>query len=63
MNQEPVVCKHCGNHFDKDDLQRSCGNCFACLSCEIYVCPICAAEIVVRPMRRKGEVYETGNSK
>jgi hypothetical protein len=63
MSMEIVICSNCGSQFSKDDLQRSCGNCFACLSCEIYICPNCGVEIVIRPMRKKGEIHDKGNSK
>lgn len=53
MDDEKVVCPECGSKFDKDDLKRSCGNCFACVSCEIYICYNCKAEIVVKPMLKK----------
>lgn len=63
MNNDHVSCKNCGASFHKEDLQRSCGNCFACFSCEIYVCPVCEHEIVVRPMKKKGDLQEgSGNS-
>jgi len=51
--EELVICPECGNSFRKVDLKRSCGNCFACLSCEIYICDHCEAEIVVQPMKKK----------
>ena len=48
-----VQCAECKSEFNKGDLQRSCSNCFACTSCEIYICPNCGAEIVVKPMKKK----------
>lgn len=48
-----VQCEHCGMVYDKEDLRRSCSNCFACVSCEIYLCPGCKNEIVVKPMKKK----------
>lgn len=50
---EKVACLHCGNSYDKEDLQRSCANCFACTGCEIYICPNCRFEIVVKPMKER----------
>ena len=38
--------------YDKDDLQRDCGNCFACTGCEIYICPACRRAIVVKPLKQ-----------
>lgn len=49
---EQVTCEHCGCFFSKDDLKRSCANCFACMLCEIYICPNCKEEIVVIPMKK-----------
>ncbi len=48
-----LQCSECGSTFNKDDLKRTCSNCFACTSCEIYICPNCDAEIVVKPMKKK----------
>jgi hypothetical protein len=48
-----IVCPDCGQSFDKEDLTRSCGNCFACIGCEIYNCPNCRASIVVKPMKER----------
>ncbi len=52
-DKEIVECQHCGKTFDKKDLDRSCSNCFACTSCETYICPECGNEIVVKPIKRK----------
>lgn len=49
---EQVKCEHCGNSYMKDDLKRSCANCFACMLCEIYICPNCKEEIVVIPIKK-----------
>ena len=46
-----ILCHNCGFSLERDDLFRSCGNCFACLGCEIYICPECGIELVVRPRR------------
>ncbi len=48
-----VECKICGNKFKKEDLMKSCSNCFACTGCEAYICPVCDNEIVVVPIKRK----------
>ena len=53
MYVESIVCGNCKNIFDKDDLKRSCSNCFACFSCEIYICPICKNEIIVKPIKTR----------
>lgn len=47
-----VTCLSCNNQYAKDDLQRSCGNCFACTGCEIYICPNCRRQIVIKPVKK-----------
>lgn len=49
---EKLTCPACGHSYDKDCLDRDCGNCFACTGCEIYCCPNCRAEIVVKSMKK-----------
>jgi hypothetical protein len=56
-NNTDVICPSCNKHFMKDSLVRSCGNCFACTACEIYICPLCRNEIVVKPMKKKTSSY------
>lgn len=50
--EEILTCKNCGESFEKGSLQRDCANCFACTGCEIYVCPNCRHEIVVKPIKK-----------
>lgn len=50
--QELLNCPNCKNQYAKDELQRDCGNCFACTGCEIYICPNCRREIVVKPIKK-----------
>lgn len=49
---EHIICKNCGTQYQKDELDRDCGNCFACTGCEIYICPSCRHEIVVKPVQK-----------
>jgi len=49
MNSRMIKCTECGFEGDREYLERSCGNCFACMGCEIYYCPRCGEEIVIRP--------------
>jgi hypothetical protein len=51
-----VRCNDCGRSFEKDELQRSCSNCFVCTSCEVYICPACRAEIVVKEAQKTFKV-------
>ncbi len=53
---EIITCTGCGFQAPKGNLDRSCGNCFACTGCEIYICPECDGEIVVKPMQKRGVV-------
>lgn len=43
-----ILCHQCGTSMDRDMFNRMCSNCFACRGCEIYICPECATEIVVK---------------
>jgi hypothetical protein len=52
---EWIPCKHCSTKHRKTALKKSCGNCFACTYCEIYLCPKCGKRIVVTPMREPGQ--------
>jgi len=44
-------CKTCGYEFSNLDASRVCSNCFACSGCEIYNCPACGAEVVIKPVK------------
>lgn len=45
-------CTSCGHLFSNLDVPRSCSNCFACTGCEVYVCPSCLEEVVIKPMKK-----------
>ncbi len=45
-------CKTCGFEFSNLDVERVCSNCFACTGCEVYTCPSCGSEVVVKPMKK-----------
>jgi hypothetical protein len=45
-----VICDSCGEQSETDDIMKSCGNCFGCVGCEIYICPHCESQIVVQPL-------------
>jgi predicted Zn-ribbon and HTH transcriptional regulator len=45
-------CTNCGFEFSNLDVSRVCSNCFACTGCEIYTCPNCEIEVVVKPMKQ-----------
>jgi predicted RNA-binding Zn-ribbon protein involved in translation (DUF1610 family) len=46
-----ILCHNCGTTLERDMIFRSCGNCFACTGCEIYTCPECGTELVVKPKK------------
>lgn len=46
-----ILCHNCGSSFEKNLFYRNCSNCFACTGCEIYTCPHCAGEIIVKPKK------------
>ena len=48
-------CESCGFEFSNLDVSRVCSNCFACTGCEVYACPQCEKEVVVKPMKKMGE--------
>lgn len=45
------TCPECGFEFSNLDVPRSCSNCFACTGCEIYLCPSCQSEVIIKPMK------------
>ena len=47
---EMIACTACGFIWSKADQDRECSNCFACTGCEIYLCPGCRKEIVIKPI-------------
>lgn len=46
------TCQKCGFRFSNFDLPRTCSNCFACTGCEIYICPECENEVVIKPIKQ-----------
>ena len=46
-----ILCHNCGTSIERDLAYRNCSNCFACTGCEIYTCPECATELVVKEKR------------
>jgi hypothetical protein len=45
-----ISCPVCGSTNKQGDLEKVCSNCFACTGCEIYFCPQCREEMVVKPV-------------
>jgi len=45
------ICQSCGFQFSNLYLPRTCSNCFACTGCEIYLCPSCNSEVVIKPLK------------
>ncbi len=50
-NEKFYRCESCGFQFSNLDVTRTCSNCFACTGCEIYLCPSCNAEVIIKPMK------------
>ncbi len=46
------TCKNCNFRFSNLDVMRTCSNCFACTGCEIYTCPACHNEVIVKEMKK-----------
>lgn len=44
-------CSECGLEFSNLAVDRTCSNCFACTGCEIYLCPKCGTEVVIKPIK------------
>ena len=44
-------CNSCGFRFSNLDVDRTCSNCFACTGCEIYLCPTCGSEVIIKPVK------------
>lgn len=44
-------CRECGFEFSNLNVSRTCSNCFACTGCEIYICPSCNSEVVIKPIK------------
>ena len=49
-SEELIHCTACGHSAAKSTFVKSCGNCFACTGCEVYICPGCANEIIIKPI-------------
>ncbi len=53
-----ILCHNCGTSIERDLAYRDCSNCFACTGCEIYTCPECATELIVKPKRKENDPYK-----
>ena len=47
------TCKNCDSQFSNFDVPRTCSNCFACTGCEIYICPQCEEEVVIKAVKKR----------
>ena len=45
-------CSACGFEFSNLAVPRTCSNCFACTGCEVYLCPSCSEEVVIKPVKK-----------
>jgi predicted RNA-binding Zn-ribbon protein involved in translation (DUF1610 family) len=48
-----ILCHNCGHSIERDLFYRTCSNCFACTGCEIYTCPECGTEIIVKARKEQ----------
>lgn len=46
------TCPLCGTTFNSLNEQKVCSNCFACTGCEIFICPGCGEEAVIKDLKR-----------
>jgi predicted Zn-ribbon and HTH transcriptional regulator len=53
--EKTLGCKYCGFQFSNLDVDKTCSNCFACTGCEIYICPSCKNEVVVKPVKKMNQ--------
>jgi hypothetical protein len=51
-------CQACDFTFSNLDVSRTCSNCFACTGCEIYFCPSCNAEVIIKPIKKPTKLSE-----
>lgn len=49
-DNDKINCESCGYSASKSVFLKSCGNCFACTGCEIYICPECSGETIMKPI-------------
>ncbi len=52
--EKKFTCPSCGYIFSNLDTDRICSNCFACTGCEIYNCPTCGEEVIIKPKKPMG---------
>lgn len=50
--EKKYKCPSCNFQFSNLEVMRTCSNCFACTGCEIYTCPSCNNEVVIKPIRK-----------
>lgn len=51
--EKVYTCINCNFQFSNLDVPRACSNCFACTGCEIYICPQCSEEVVIKPVKKR----------
>lgn len=57
MDQEihTIQCHNCLYSAQKNTFVKSCGNCFACKGCEMFLCPNCEEIIILKAPPKPGE--------
>ena len=51
-NVKIYLCNFCGIKFSRDEAIKVCSNCFACTGCEIFICPGCGEEVVIKAIKK-----------
>jgi hypothetical protein len=52
IEKDNIICGECGFKFDRSSENKHCSNCFACTGCEIYYCPGCDNEIIIKSVKK-----------
>lgn len=52
VESDHIICDRCNYKFERNSENKNCCNCFVCTGCEIYYCPQCDEEIIIKPVRQ-----------
>jgi hypothetical protein len=55
VEKDYIICGNCNRQFDRSSEFKHCSNCFACTGCEIYYCPKCDEEIIIKAPKQPKE--------
>jgi predicted RNA-binding Zn-ribbon protein involved in translation (DUF1610 family) len=54
------TCPLCGANFNSLNAEKVCSNCFACTGCEIFICPTCGQEAIIKDLKRPEKRSQLG---